>query len=136
MLPISPDSRNSSPEIQAVTTIKVEVQVEATQPDQGENRANSSNIKTRDQFSLRRVLSNNKSHPIVTVYNSKVEPPTAKISFPSEVRGVCVPSFDKPEIRSAKSVQRFNYLRKFSSFDKPETRSAKSVQRFSYLTKF
>ena len=109
VLPTGPDDFK----IQEETRIMVEVQVEATQPNQSEIPVQTDSLQLKTRFWKIRAVSNDKTHPIVTICKSsaKVEPPAATISFPSEVLSVNVPSV---ETRLEKSVQRFSYnLAKF-----------------------
>ena len=78
-VPSQMSKRPDKSEIQEETTILVEAHFSkraVTQPDQSTFSRDSLKPKTCDRFWIRRVVSNNKIHPIVTIYNSsaKVEP--------------------------------------------------------------
>ena len=78
-VPSQMSKRPDKSEIQEERTISVEAhfsKTAATQPDQSTFSRDSLMPKTCDQLWIKRVGSNNKIHPIVTIYNSsaKVEP--------------------------------------------------------------
>ena len=85
-VPSQMSKRPDRSEIQEETRISVEAhfsKTAATQPDQSTFSRDSLKPKTCDQFWIRRVVSNNKIHPIVTIYNSsaKVEPKSREVAI-------------------------------------------------------
>ena len=105
--------------------------------------SDSLQLKTCDRFWIRRVQSNNKIHPIVTIYNSKekAEPKTnetkRKVFSRRESETPQAISENSPSVDSFVFTENPNAIISFHSDDPRVERSEKmkAVQRFSYLTK-
>ena len=115
-------------------------------PNQRDNSiwtSDSLQLKTCDRFWIRRVQSNNKIHPIVTIYNSKekAEPKTnetkRKVFSRRESETPQAISENSPSVDSFVFTENPNAIISFHSDDPRVERSEKmkAVQRFSYLTK-
>ena len=122
------------------------------QPDQL-THSRKNRLKPRDKFWIKRVRSNNKLHPIVTIYNSssKAEPnaednyikpsqqPKRKLYSQREPEMSQIISDDNPSFESALEENPDAIITISSRIltihvNSSETKSEKYVQRFSYLS--